>query len=140
MQPGDSPEIEQLLDHACWQLVRSVPVGRLAVVVDGAPEIFPINHLVDHAAVVFRTAAGTKLSAADGHRVAFEVDGVDHLTGRAWSVVMKGRAKRMSALYDVVESFQMPLSAWQPGAKPIFVRIDVDAVSGRRFAPISALG
>ena len=140
MNPGAGPEIEQLLDHACWQLVRSVPVGRLAVVVDGAPEIFPVNHLVDHAAILFRTADGTKLSAADGHRVAFEVDGVDHATGRAWSVVLKGRAKRVSALYDVVESFQMPLAAWQPGAKPIFVRIDVDAVSGRRFAPITSLG
>ena len=140
MGPGASSEIEQLLDHACWQLVRSVPVGRLAVVVDGAPEIFPVNHLVDHAAIVFRTAAGTKLSAADGQRVAFEVDGVDHASGRAWSVVLKGRAKRVSALYDVVESFQMPLTAWQPGAKPIFVRIDVDAVSGRRFTPTTSRG
>ena len=54
--------------------------------------------------------------------------------------MLKGRAKRVSSLYDVVESFQMPLGAWQPGAKPIFVRIDVDAVSGRRFAPITSLG
>ncbi|WP_426565931.1 pyridoxamine 5'-phosphate oxidase family protein [Angustibacter sp. McL0619] len=128
-------DIEQLQEHESWALVRGTAVGRLAVVVDDQPEIFPVNHLVDHADLVFRTAAGTKLSASDGRRVAFEVDGVDVETGQAWSVVLKGRAHVVRKLHDVLDTYGMPLDAWQGGAKPTFVRIQVDEVTGRRFTP-----
>ena len=58
-----------------------------------------MNHVVDGSSVVFRTAEGTKLDAANGRRVAFEIDGTDggadggagDGSGRAWSVVVKGR-------------------------------------------------
>ncbi|WP_431843092.1 pyridoxamine 5'-phosphate oxidase family protein [Calidifontibacter indicus] len=58
-----------------WLLLRSAAVGRLAVVVDGLPDIFPVNHPVDHGTILFRTAQGTKLDAASGHAVAFETTG-----------------------------------------------------------------
>ena len=70
-------ETEQLRVPECWKLLRSAPVGRLATVVDGRPDIHPVNHLVDHGTVLFRTAEGTKLRAAVGHDVAFEADGYD---------------------------------------------------------------
>ena len=43
-----------------WLLLRSAAVGRLAVVVDGLPDIFPVNHPVDHGTILFRTAQGTQ--------------------------------------------------------------------------------
>jgi hypothetical protein len=49
----------------------------LATVVDGRPDIHPVNHLVDHGTVLFRTAEGMKLRAAVGHDVTFEADGYD---------------------------------------------------------------
>jgi nitroimidazol reductase NimA-like FMN-containing flavoprotein (pyridoxamine 5'-phosphate oxidase superfamily) len=128
-------QTEQLQAHDSWQLVRGTAVGRLAVMVDDQPEIFPVNHLVDHADIVFRTAPGAKLAGADGSRVAFEVDGVDLDTGLAWSVVAKGRAHVVRQLHDVLETFGMSLAAWQQGSKPIFVRIEVDDITGRRFVP-----
>jgi nitroimidazol reductase NimA-like FMN-containing flavoprotein (pyridoxamine 5'-phosphate oxidase superfamily) len=128
-------DVERLPENDSWALVRGTAVGRLAVVVDGQPEIFPVNHVVDHADVVFRTAPGTKLSASDGHRVAFEVDGVDLDTGQAWSVVLKGRAHVVRKLHEVLDTFGMTLNAWQGGDKPTFVRIEVDEITGRRFTP-----
>ena len=116
-----------------WALVRSVPVGRLAVVVDGEPDIFPLNHLVDHGTVVMRTAPGTKLTAALGHRVAFEVDGYDSEAGSAWSVVIKGIATSVTQLHDVVHDVQLPLFPWQAGAKPNVIRIEPTSVTGRQF-------
>jgi uncharacterized protein len=65
---------EQPTVPECWTLLRSTPVGRLATVVMGQPDIHPVNHLVDHGTVLFRTAEGTKLRAAVGHEVAFEAD------------------------------------------------------------------
>ena len=116
-----------------WTLLREAVVGRLAVIVDDRPDIFPVNHLVDHGSVVFRTAAGTKLAGAAGHFVAFEVDGYDLLTASAWSVVMKGEAQEVNRLYDVLEVIELPLFPWPSTPKPHFIRIEPDSITGRRF-------
>src|SRR6266568_38320 len=72
---------------ACWLLLRSAEVGRLAVAVADHPDIFPINFLVDHATIVFRTAEGSKLAAVvTSPIVAFEADGYEPEAGQAWSV------------------------------------------------------
>jgi nitroimidazol reductase NimA-like FMN-containing flavoprotein (pyridoxamine 5'-phosphate oxidase superfamily) len=121
-------------EGTCWALLRTVAVGRLAVVIDGEPEIFPINHLVDHGAIVFRTADGTKLTAALGPvPVAFEADGVDADTGEAWSVVVKGRAVEFRDFDDLVDASRLPLAPWHEGPKHRFVRIESTQITGRRF-------
>lgn len=124
---------EELDSSHCWALVRAAAVGRLAVVVGGKPDVFPVNHVVDHGTVVFRTGAGTKLAAADGQAVAFEVDGFDPQAQTAWSVVVKGRAARVQEPYGVLEALTLPLVPWHGGQKPWFVRIEPDIVTGRRF-------
>ncbi|GAB3580253.1 pyridoxamine 5'-phosphate oxidase family protein [Calidifontibacter terrae] len=117
----------------CWALVRSSPVGRLAVTVDGRPDIFPVNHVVDHGTIVVRTGIGTKLSAADRHPVAFEVDGYDAADATAWSVVIKGPARSVERLHEVVDALQLSVFPWQDGPKPAFLRIEPDSITGRRF-------
>jgi nitroimidazol reductase NimA-like FMN-containing flavoprotein (pyridoxamine 5'-phosphate oxidase superfamily) len=119
----------------CLALLRSTTVGRLAVAIDGAPDIFPINFIVDHGSVVFRTAEGTKLAAAVlGRAVAFEADGYDPLAGEAWSVVVKGRAVEIARLHEVLEATDLPLFPWSTWPKPRFVRIVPTTTTGRRFA------
>jgi nitroimidazol reductase NimA-like FMN-containing flavoprotein (pyridoxamine 5'-phosphate oxidase superfamily) len=126
--------IVALDQHDCWELLRSAEVGRLAVSILERPDIFPVNHVVDHGRIVFRTAAGTKLAGAVlGLAVAFEVDGYDADAGEAWSVVVKGRARELEAMQDVVDALDLPLFPWSAGGKPRFVRIDPDSVTGRRF-------
>src|SRR5690606_25990380 len=72
-----NPGTERLDSAACLALLREAPFGRLAVIVDGRPDIFPVNHAVQHGSVVFRTSTGTKLHSAIGQPVAYEVDGYD---------------------------------------------------------------
>jgi uncharacterized protein len=123
-----------LASNECWTLLRSAEVGRIAVVVGGNPDIFPINFVVDHGTVVFRTADGTKLAAAAvNESVAFEVDGYDQEAGEAWSVVIKGRAKEIRRLHDLFDTSTLPLFPWHAAPKHRFVRITPDEVSGRRF-------
>ncbi len=112
-------------------------VGRLAVLVDGEPDIFPINYLVDHGSIVFRTAHGTKLTAAIGAPVAFEVDSHDPDSGSAWSVVIRGVAQEISKLHDVLEALELPLTVWHAAAKPQIVRIEVKSISGRRYEAVA---
>lgn len=92
---GHQHQTEHLAVHQSLELLRSAPVGRLAVVIDGEPAIFPVNHVVDRGTIVFRTGAGMKLAAATGQMVAYEVDGYDLQTGIAWSVVVTGKARQV---------------------------------------------
>lgn len=128
-----NPGTEQLDSAACLALLREVSFGRLAVIVDDRPVIFPLNHAVHHGSVVFRTAKGTKLANAVGQPVAFEVDGHDEATNQAWSVVVSGVAHEIQQLHEVLEALELPVFPWEDGAKPHFVRIDPDAITGRRF-------
>jgi nitroimidazol reductase NimA-like FMN-containing flavoprotein (pyridoxamine 5'-phosphate oxidase superfamily) len=120
--------------NACWGLLRQSEVGRLAVSIGERPDIFPVNFVVDHGTVVFRTAEGTKLAAAVlGRAVAFEVDGYDAAAGEAWSVVVKGRATEIERMQDVHDALDLPLFPWHAAPKHRFVRIEPEDVSGRRF-------
>lgn len=133
-QPEIPSELHELPRDKCWQLVRDSLVGRLAVVHEDAPDIFPVSFVVDHATVVLRTAAGTKHDSARNHIVAFEVDGYDLDAAEAWSVVLRGRATEVYAMDEAIEIMNLPLSPWAPGSKPHLLRITPDVVTGRRFA------
>ena len=133
MTTHEISDTQALSTNQCWELLRESVVGRLAVTVDGSPDIFPVNPVVDHGTIVFRTTAGTKLAATKGRDVAFEVDGYDVGTAQAWSVVVKGRAFEILEIEETLRALRLPLYPWQPGRKPRFVRIEPTTVTGRRF-------
>ena len=125
---------ETLDEPTCWELLSSNTVGRLAVDVGGRPDIFPINYVVDHGSIVFRTSAGTKLASAVLMRhVAFEIDGYEPDDRSVWSVVLKGIATELERLTDILTAEDLPLYPWIATIKPSFVRIEPRDVSGRRF-------
>jgi hypothetical protein len=125
----------ELLDvQQCWSLLASVEVGRLAVAVSGDVDIFPLNFVLDDGAVVFRSAEGTKLvEVVLARRVAFEVDGYEPTHGRAWSVVVKGKAELLDRFSDIYHAQGLPLFPWNASPKERFVRIVPDTLTGRRF-------
>ncbi len=130
----DSQAVEYLPAEVCWELMRSSVVGRLAVVIEDHPDIFPVNYVVDQASVVFRTAAGTKMAGALANTpVALEVDGYDAVPEQAWSVVLRGRAEHIRQPQALAEADALPLFPWQRGPKEHFVRIHLINLTGRRF-------
>ena len=135
MKSDPAPTAPELYaPNECWALLRGVSVGRLAVWLEDHPDIFPINYTVDHGSIVFRTAAGSKLTGALGPvPVAFEADGVDADTGITWSVVVKGPASLLESTSDVLDTFNLSLFPWESGTKNAFVRIVPTEVTGRRF-------
>ncbi|MFN3256425.1 MAG: pyridoxamine 5'-phosphate oxidase family protein [Ilumatobacter sp.] len=136
------PAVEELSAAACWALLRTTPVGRIAM--HGANdeiEIFPINFIVDHGSIVFKTATGTKLSLADQQRsAAFEADGFDFYEGTAWSVVLRGTPKLIKHHQDMIEAFDIEIQTWQVGHKPTYVRLEADVITGRQFTVNPATG
>ena len=119
-------------------LLREAVVDRLAVVAGDQPGIFPVNYLVDHGSIVFRTGEGTKLTNSTGRPVAFEVDGYDPASGEAWSVVVKGTAWEVTRLHEVLDALDLPLFPWHVAPKPHIVQIEPDTVTGRRFHVLDA--
>ena len=131
---NDKSTVDELSESACWTLLRTASVGRLAVWVQDHPDIFPINYAVDHGTVVFRSGAGTKVSAAlSDSPVALEADGYDEETTEAWSVVVKGNVEEISRGQDLLDTIDLPLFPWQAGDKSRFIRIIPTTTSGRRF-------
>ena len=130
----DESTTQELSAAQCWTLLRSMPVGRVAVVHDRRPDIFPVNFEVDHGTLVFRTGSGTLFRSADGAFVAFEVDGYDTTDATAWSVVVRGVAHEVYELDDAIAALGLPLYPWHDGVKPRIMRVHPDSVSGRRFA------
>ncbi|WP_432501564.1 pyridoxamine 5'-phosphate oxidase family protein [Kineococcus arenarius] len=132
------PGVEVLDERTCWELLRQAPYGRFVVVdADGRPDVFPVNHAVDHGSVLFRTADGGKLAAvASGSPVAFEVDGVSG--DLAWSVVLRGVAHQVTRMAELLDTASVHLAPWQAGGKGRFVRVRGD-LSGRRF-PVTGSG
>lgn len=128
-------DVEVLPPEACWHLMKTTVIGRLAVVVSNRPEIFPINYVVDHATIVFRSAHGTKvIHALTKTPVAVETDGYESSASQAWSVVVTGTAEKIPRGHELFETLQLPLFPWHPGRKDAFIRITPDTVSGRRFS------
>ena len=110
-------------------------LGRVAVAPDGTrPTILPVNYVLDGASIVFRTAPGSKLTAAlrNGH-VAFEIDGFDALAHTGWSVVVTGHAEEITEPQELARAGRLPLRPWAVGDKSHYVRIPTDNVSGRRI-------
>jgi nitroimidazol reductase NimA-like FMN-containing flavoprotein (pyridoxamine 5'-phosphate oxidase superfamily) len=131
---GPPAQVENLESQQCWELLRQVSVGRLAVWIDDHPDIFPLNYTVDRGTLVFRTGEGTKLGGALGETpVALEADGVDAASGMAWSVVVKGKAAALKGTEEILDSASLYLFPWQAGRKDHFVRITPDTITGRRF-------
>ncbi|MDO5753126.1 pyridoxamine 5'-phosphate oxidase family protein [Arthrobacter sp.] len=134
MNHMERPRVDTLEKAECWDLLKSHVIGRLAVVVDGHPDIFPLNYAVGNGHVVFRTAGGTKLQGAiDQALVALEIDGYDDRSEHAWSVVLRGTAREITHPAEVSAANALPLEPWQGGTKAHLVRIDSLSLSGRRF-------
>ncbi|MBT0773402.1 pyridoxamine 5'-phosphate oxidase family protein [Kineosporia sp. J2-2] len=127
---------EYLSAAACWDMLHSTDIGRLAVTIGGRPDIFPVNYAVADGYLLVRTAGGSKLSAAAGERVAFEVDGYAPGISRAWSVVLKGHADELTELADLAAADELPLTPLHGAPKHRFLRIVPQELSGRRFVTV----
>lgn len=115
-----------------WSLLASVSLGRIVTSVDGQPEIFPVNFVVQHRSVLFRTAEGTKLvSTAINNHVLFEAD--DHNISEGWSVIVKGVARSLRTDDEIEEAERAQLLPWIGTLKQHYVRVLPTQITGRRF-------
>ena len=133
--PGADHLFEELSPPDCLALLEANHIGRIAVVVDDRPIVFPVNYAMAGDEVVFRTNAGTKLAGAALGHVAFEIDGADEATREGWSVVVQGVGYEVTTSLDLrsEQLRRLDLQPWAPGDRSHWVRIVANSVTGRRL-------
>ena len=109
-------------------------MGRVELVAEGEVVMLPVNHLVDGTDVVFCTAFGSKLAAAECQNVAaFEADHYDRQTRSGWSVLVSGRVELVEAEADVSRLSRRGPHSWVSAAqRPFWIRIRPTSVTGRQ--------
>lgn len=124
--------VTHLTDEDCWNRLGLQQLGRLVTHVGEVFDIFPVNYVVDGRSIVFRTAEGSKLTELSiNDAVLFEVD--RYTEQDAWSVVVRGHARRLDTASEVAAADALPLKPWIPTLKYNYVRIEPTSLSGREF-------
>ena len=95
--------------------------------------VLPVNYAMDGEQIVFRTAAGSKLTAAVRRApVTFEIDHADTAFQTGWSVMVSGFADEAIEAEHIARLEALPLRSWAPGEKDHWVVIAPESITGRR--------
>ena len=136
--------VDVLSTEQCHALLVGGGVGRFVYVDEVGPIALPVNYAVVADDILFRIEAASVLRLGVDHQVAFEVDQIDSDEHSGWSVLLRGQAREVpleevpSLLEVAGEGFPKP---WAAGIHNVWVRIQVQTVSGRRLlAPVSDWG
>lgn len=127
----------QLSESECRQLLATSRVGRVALLLDGQPEIIPVNYAASGNVVVFRTDPDTVLNEVDLAQVAFETDRIDETTRSGWSVLVRGYGRDITEAIDPEsrELRALPVDSWAAGERSRWYKIEPTGISGRRLSP-----
>jgi nitroimidazol reductase NimA-like FMN-containing flavoprotein (pyridoxamine 5'-phosphate oxidase superfamily) len=124
-----------LSGEECWALLRNHNLGRVAIVIEGRPRVFPVNYAAAESTVVFRTEPGAKLKHGPGSGACFEIDGHDQRTSMAWSVMVVGVLEDITDADDERSRTlrRLPVEPVAPGNRLHWLALHADEVSGRSF-------
>jgi nitroimidazol reductase NimA-like FMN-containing flavoprotein (pyridoxamine 5'-phosphate oxidase superfamily) len=132
--------IETLTTDTCLGLLGTSTIGRLGLMINGYPHIFPVNYVLDGSLVTFRTGPGTKFDESQHGTVCFQVDQTEAAGRAAWSVLVLGAVR----IPDLRESNEMQrlqrleITPLAPGDKPHLIQIVPDQITGRRVVADAA--
>jgi nitroimidazol reductase NimA-like FMN-containing flavoprotein (pyridoxamine 5'-phosphate oxidase superfamily) len=120
------------LDEAeCWRLLRSQTLGRIGIIIDAQPEVFPVNYTAAEGEIVFRTGLGVIWKAVRS-ACCFEVDSFTPSTGTGWSVLVHGPVRERRA--EELGAHARRVHPAAPGVREHWMAMTVQRVSGRYFS------
>lgn len=132
---GDSGrELASLPAAECWRLLGSVRVGRVVFTEGGLPAVHPVNFVLAGSDVIVRTAAGSKLDAAErGDVLAFQTDVIDPVSRSGWSVLVIGHSSVVDDVERLAEVVDVEHRPWVRGRDRHVIQIAGERVTGRRL-------
>lgn len=133
-------ELEPLSLESCLDRLRREAVGRIAFVLDRDPVVFPVNYrLVEPPsgpAIAVRTRPGSVIERAP-LSVAFEIDWIDRVHHRGWSVLVRGDLVHVDPTSDEFVERYDPKS-WLADRES-WLMIDPWEISGRELRGTEAI-
>jgi hypothetical protein len=131
-----SVELEELTYDEILRLLPGEEVGRLIVVGEHFPSVYPVNYRMDGPVVVFQSDPGTKLDQANHRNVGFHVDHLDREARTGWSILIEGVAEDSThhrPTPNIVRARNLEIQPWPGGPKRRIVRIIPVRMTGRRI-------
>jgi nitroimidazol reductase NimA-like FMN-containing flavoprotein (pyridoxamine 5'-phosphate oxidase superfamily) len=133
-------ELRDLDRRECLRLVAAQVIGRVLFTDAAMPAAQPVNLLLVGEEVLFRTASGIKLAAAERHGVlGFEVDHIDLDTATGWSVLGLGRSYEVTDLARLAELTTRLPEPWAPGQTAHTIAIPLQRLTGRALRAVSGI-
>ncbi|HUY48391.1 MAG TPA: pyridoxamine 5'-phosphate oxidase family protein [Streptosporangiaceae bacterium] len=136
MKMAEARRLEALPREESLRLLGSVSLGRLVFTHLALPAIRPVNHLVEGDQIIIRAYLGTAINTAVGNHsgivVAYEADMIDPGSHLGWSVIIVGRASRLSDAAAIARYRQI-LQPWVTDGMDDVITIHADMVDGFRL-------
>lgn len=133
--------LESLPRAESLRLLSTVSLGRLVFTHLALPAIRPVNHAVAGDQIIIRAYLGTAISAAirdgAGTVVAYEADVIDPDTHLGWSVIIVGRATRLTDPAEAARYREL-LRPWVVNGADDIIVIQADMVDGFRLVETAA--
>lgn len=128
-------ETRDLNARQCQALLRSGLAGRVAVSTPTGPHIVPVNYTVVDNAIIFRTAPYSLLGTYGRESMlAFEIDGIDEVNERGWSVQARGRVEAVTDRAELARIREVAEpQPWAGGARSLLLRLRWSELSGRQL-------
>lgn len=140
MTQTEPPGLREMvsLDRAeCLRLLSQGVIGRVIYTAEAMPAARPVNYALVGEEIIFRTGGGHLATATNEAVVGFEVDDIDLATRTGWSLLVVGRAYRVSdpdRLFEI--TFRVP-PPWAPGRTTHTIAIPTRQLTGRRVGPVN---
>ena len=119
----------QLTRAEALRLLGEVPFGRVIFIHRTMPAVRPVNHVIDHGAVIIRTHLGAAVLNAVGTVVTYQADVIDPTSHLGWSVILHGYAHAVTDP-DSVDRYEQLLHPWVRGEMDHVIRINPEIVTG----------
>lgn len=126
--------LQELSEQECRRLLRTTPLGRIAVTEKALPMIVPVHYTLRGDDVVLSNLSASRARAAEaGAVLAFEVDGYDPATREGWAVSVVGPSRPITDPDEVAALDALDFAPWTGDARQGYVAVRIGMLQGRRL-------
>lgn len=130
--------LEELSEDECLTFLRGTDLGRIAFSDGDFPVVLPVNYRFaqgpDTWWLALRSRPGGVIDRAPMH-VAFEIDGIDPIARRGWSVLVVGKLRHVDPAPGT--SSLVDSEPWMDEDRSAWLLVEPVSVTGRRLHPAS---
>jgi nitroimidazol reductase NimA-like FMN-containing flavoprotein (pyridoxamine 5'-phosphate oxidase superfamily) len=127
------PDLRELDEQECRNLLKIASFGRIAVTERALPMIVPVLFTVQDDTVVAVSPAGSRaIPARKGAIVTLEIDSYQPGTAEGWCVTVIGPAALVSDPADMAALDSLGLAPWAAPRRH-YIRIAMARVTGRQL-------